>query len=54
MKWFRPAITSVLIGAFAAGFFIGKIPAEVFVPIVAVAVTWLFKSRDEEKGKANG
>ena len=49
MRWFRPAITGILVAGLTAGFFMDKITAEVFVPLVAVAITWLFKSRDEEK-----
>ena len=49
MKWFRPIITGVLVGGLTAGFFLDKISPEVYVPIVAVAITWLFKARDDDK-----
>lgn len=49
MKWVRPAIVSVLIGAMTAGFFMKMVSTEVYVPFVTLATTWLFKSRDDDK-----
>ena len=49
MKWFRPAIATILIGSAIAGFFINKIGSEAFMALVTGLAVWWFKSRDEEK-----
>ena len=49
MKWIRPTISLIGLLGLTGGFFMGLIPPEAYVGIVAVAITWWFKSRDEEK-----
>lgn len=49
MKWIRPAISLIAVLGISAGFFLGMITAEAYVPLMAVAITWWFRARDEEK-----
>ncbi len=45
----RPVITLIFAGGITYGFLADKITAETYVPIAAVAITWWFSSRDNEK-----
>ena len=45
----RPIIALVAIFALTIGFFINKVPAEAYVPLMAMVVTYWFRARDEEK-----
>ena len=45
----RPLISLIGVIGITAGFFLGKIGADAYLGIVAVAITWWFKSRDDEK-----
>lgn len=49
MRWVRPAISLIATLGITAGFFLGKISAEAYIGLMAVAITWWFRSRDEEK-----
>ena len=49
MKWIRPIISLLAAGGITAGFFLGLIPAEAYIGLAAVAITWWFKARDETK-----
>lgn len=49
MKWFRATITFMFVLGITWGFVVGKIQAETYLAIAAVAVTWWYKSRDEAK-----
>ena len=51
MKWIRPIISLIGMSGLTAGFFMGLIPSEAYVGVAAIAITWWFKSRDEEKLK---
>lgn len=55
MRWVRALISIVGVLGITGGFFLDKIPAEAYIGIMAMAITWWFKSRDEEKHPpANG
>lgn len=54
MKWVRPTISLIAVLGITVGFFMGMVTAEAYVPLMAVAVTWWFKSRDEAKRVENG
>ena len=41
----RPVVTTVGFFAITAGFFLGKVPADIYVPMVTGMVTWWFASR---------
>jgi hypothetical protein len=45
----RPIIALAFTAGILIGFFKGMIDAQTFVPIGAVAVTWWFTTRDNEK-----
>ncbi len=47
--WVRPIITILGMAGVTAGFFLKMISPEAYLGIVTLAVTWWFKSRDEEK-----
>lgn len=47
--WVRPFISVVAVCGITAGFFLGKIGADVYVPIMAIAITFWYQSREEEK-----
>ena len=49
MKWIRPLISIIGIAGITAGFFLKMINADAYIGLVAVTVTWWFKSRDGEK-----
>jgi len=51
MKWIRPVIVTVLVGAMTIGFFSKVIEAQVYVPFATGLIVYWFKSRDEEKEK---
>lgn len=52
--WVRPTIALMAMGGVLAGFFMDKLPAEAFIGIASVAITWWFKSRDETKSTGTG
>ncbi len=45
----RPIITVIAVLGITAGFFIGKITSESYMTLMAVAVTWWFKTKDADK-----
>lgn len=45
----RPIVTLIFAVGITGGFFLGKIDAETFVPIAAMAISWWFTIRDTEK-----
>lgn len=47
----RPLVTMALTGAFIAGFFLGRIPQDAFVPMVSVVVGFWFQSRTQGGGE---
>ena len=49
MKWFRPAIISILVLAVLAGFFKGMVNAEAFWVFATGLIVWWFRSRDADK-----
>lgn len=49
----RPIVTHVLVGALVAGVFVGVVPAEQVVPIVAMVVAYWFADR-KTRGGGNG
>ena len=49
MSWIRPIISLIAVGGITAGFFLRLINPETYVALMAVTVTWWFKSRDETK-----
>ncbi len=51
MKWVRPSIAWLFALGVTAGFFTKLVPSEAYLPIAAAAITWWFKSRDEDKTK---
>ncbi len=51
MRWVRAIISLIAICGITWGFAVGKIQSEAYLTLMAVAVTWWFKSRDNEKDK---
>jgi len=51
MKWVRPIISMIAVLGITAGFFLDKISTDAFIGIMAAAITYWYKSRDEEKLK---
>jgi hypothetical protein len=51
MKWVRPFLAVVGMGGITAGFFVRLIDPQAYLAIVAMTVTWWFKSRDQAKGQ---
>ncbi len=49
MRWLRPTLALISMLGVTVGFFIEKISPEAFLAIASVAITWFFKSRDEDK-----
>jgi len=49
MKWVRPTLAGIFAIGITIGFFMDKIVSEAFIGIASVAITWWFKSRDENK-----
>lgn len=47
--WVRPAIAIIAALGITAGFFLKMISADAYIGIMAVAITWFFKSRDEKR-----
>lgn len=47
--WIRPIITIIAAIGISVGFFLDKISSDAYIGIMAVAITWYFKARDEEK-----
>jgi len=45
----RPILTYIAMGGLTIGFFLGKVPTDAYVPIIAMTMIYWFKSRDEEK-----
>lgn len=45
----RPLIAILMTGGLIAGFFLKLVSPEAFIGIASVAITWFFKTRDEEK-----
>ena len=50
--WFRPtiqgAIALIATSGLTAGFFMGLIDAQAYVGVIAVAITWWFKTKEAE------
>lgn len=53
-KWVRPTIAVIFAVGVTVGFFMKLLTSEAYLPIAAVAITWWFKSRDEENSINNG
>jgi len=51
MKWVRPVISLIAVIGLTAGFFIDKISPEAYIGLMAVAITYWYKARDEAKEK---
>jgi len=49
VKWVRPLITLIAVGGLTAGFFIGKVPGDAYIPLMAGTISWWFASRDNTK-----
>ncbi len=49
MKWVRPLISLMFMFSLSIGWFMSMVSTDAFIGQGAVAVTWWFKSRDEEK-----
>ncbi len=49
MKWIRPIISLIAVLGITGGFFVGKIGTEAYLTIMAITITWWYKSRDDEK-----
>ncbi len=49
MKWIRPTISLIATLGITVGFFLKMISTDAYVGLMAVAITWWFKSRDESK-----
>ena len=49
MKWVRPFITVIAVVGLTVGFFMDKVTADAYVPLMTMAVVWWFRSRDDEK-----
>lgn len=49
MRWVRPLLAVVAVLGINAGFFLGKIPVEGYLPLMAGAITWWFSARDNAK-----
>ena len=47
----RPLVTTIGFVAITAGFFMGKVPADIYVPMVTGMVTWWFASRSNQESK---
>ena len=47
----RPFIAIIFTLGMTAGFFLGKVEAVAYGTLAGVAITYWFKSRDEEKAK---
>ncbi len=45
----RPTITLIFAVVLSYGFLKGVVTAETYVPIAAVAITWWYASRDNDK-----
>lgn len=41
----RPVVTMLFAGAFVAGFFLGKVSQDAFVPVVGMVIGFWFQSR---------
>jgi hypothetical protein len=44
----RPCITALFACAFVAGFFIGKIPQDAFIPLAGMVIGFWFQSRSDK------
>lgn len=49
MAWVRPFITLVAVLGLTVGFFVGKVTADAYVPLMAMTISWWFRARDESK-----
>jgi len=49
VKWIRPTISLIAVIGLTGGFFLDKISPEAYIGLMAVAITYWYKSRDEEK-----
>ena len=47
----RPILSYVFAVGITVGFFMGKVPPEVYAPIATACIIFWFRARDEEKGK---
>lgn len=51
VRWVRPVATTLFSIGLTVGFFMGKIPVEVYAPIATAVILFWFKARDEDKIK---
>lgn len=49
VKLVRPFVTFIAVAGLTVGFFMDKVTADAYVPLMAMVITYWFKSRDEEK-----
>lgn len=49
VKYVRPIIALIATVGITAGFFTDKINAQAYLALMSVAITWWFKSRDDDK-----
>ena len=49
ISWVRPFITVIAVSGLTVGFFMDKVTADAYVPLMAMAITYWYKSRDDEK-----
>lgn len=47
----RPVISVIFAVCITAGFFLGKLDAAVFMTVASSAITWWYKTKDNEKTK---
>lgn len=49
MRWVRAFISIIGMAGVTIGFFLKMVSPEAYLGLVTLAITWWFKSRDEEK-----
>ena len=54
VKWIRPIVSLIAVIGITAGFFMRMVSTDAYIGLMAVAVTYWYKSRDEEKAKKDG
>lgn len=51
MRWVRAAISITAVLGITIGFFFDKIAGETYITLMAMAIAWWYKSRDDEKAQ---
>ena len=49
MRWVRAIISLIGVVGITGGFFMKLISTDAYVGLMAISITWWYKSRDEEK-----